>query len=411
MTRTRTVTLFVLLSVLAPGCVGTWQEPPVTAGADARAVALALGDPPPRAVEWVSDVPTLDPPHHARPCCAFGMDLHVDFAGLQVPFFEVGNVIDPTEITTHVYAIPDVMPEPETNGLVYTCRGGWVDTAHVHENVDDTVYFAMSIAPHLLEGTTVELPGLGGTTTVVVDPVPAELVEREGAITLAGEIAAWITWRISIWHEVATWFGYQSVPGFSEQPSAFSIEDLYSNALGIHLGLALLDVHGYQSRESYERLEVAYVRAALDRLEVQPREVSRAVMGLLDGSWWDSTRRLPDNHLVMRRHFPDGEEWIRPWRAEDALAAGDTSSLIAGACRGASARPLSLVTRIGHQAPRDLVHVSWAPESWAEGRFPFEGETRVVTESQLDDLVERTRALLEQDLGAGFDQPGPRPAP
>ncbi len=393
------------------GCVGTWQEPPVTAGADARAVALALGDPPPPVSESTADVPTLDPPHHARPCCAFGMDMHVDFAGMQVPFFEVGNVIDPTEITTHAYAVLDVAPEPETNGLVYTCRGGWIDTAHVHENADDALFFALRLAPHLVEGTTVELPGHGGSTTVVVDPVPAEVVEREGAITVAGELAAWITWRISVWHEVTTWFGYQSVAGFSEQPSAFSIEDLYSNALGIHLALALLDVHGYQSRESYERLEVAYLRAALDRLRVQPRETSRAVMGLLDGHWWDSTRRLPDNHLVTRRHFPDGEEWIRPWRAEDALAARDASSLLEGACGATSARPLSLVTHIGGQPPRELVHISWQPESWAEGRFPFEGDTHVVTESQLDDLVARTRALLEQDLGAGFDQPGPGRAP
>lgn len=405
---TRTCAHALLFVLLASGCVGTWQPPPLSAGADERAVALALGDPAPRGTDDASDVPTLDPPQHARPCCAFGMDLHVDFAGLQVPFFEVGNVIDPTEITTHAYSVFDVAPEPETNGLVYTCRGGWIDTAHLHENADNTVFFALRIAPHLLEGTTVELPGHGGMTTVVVDPVPADVVEREGAITVAGEIAAWITWRISVWHEVATWFGYQSVPGFSEQPSAFSLEDLYSNALGIHLALALLDVHGYQSRESYERLEVAYVRAALDRLEVQPRDVSREVMTLLDGRWWSSARRLPDNHLVMRRHFPDGDEVIRPWRAEDALAEGETSALLARACGGATPRPLSLVSHVGRQVPRELVHITWTPESWAEGHFPFEGAAHTVSEEQLDALVVRTHVQLEADLGPGFDRPGPQ---
>ncbi len=36
------------------------------------------------------------------------------------------------------------------------------------------------------------------------------------------------TWRVTLWHEIATWFGYQSVSGFSERPSTFSIEDRYS---------------------------------------------------------------------------------------------------------------------------------------------------------------------------------------
>ncbi|PBD34343.1 hypothetical protein CK247_30710, partial [Klebsiella pneumoniae] len=33
--------------------------------------------------------------------------------------------------------------------------------------------------------------------------------------------------RIAQWHEIAQWYGFQSVPGFSEEISAFSPEDLW----------------------------------------------------------------------------------------------------------------------------------------------------------------------------------------
>jgi hypothetical protein len=43
------------------------------------------------------------------------------------------------------------------------------------------------------------------------------------------QLAAWLAgiWPSkSQWHEIAQWYGFQSVPGFSEEISAFSPEDL-----------------------------------------------------------------------------------------------------------------------------------------------------------------------------------------
>lgn len=45
---------------------------------------------------------------------------------------------------------------------------------------------------------------------------------------LAAWLAGHLAFEIAQWHEIAQWYGFQSVPGFSEEISAFSPEDLYS---------------------------------------------------------------------------------------------------------------------------------------------------------------------------------------
>jgi Protein of unknown function (DUF4056) len=45
------------------------------------------------------------------------------------------------------------------------------------------------------------------------------------------------------WHEIAIWYGWANVPMFSERPSAFSPEDMYSNLLGIRI-VGLLSLGG-----------------------------------------------------------------------------------------------------------------------------------------------------------------------
>jgi hypothetical protein len=380
--------------------------------ADSRAVAAALGDPAPDVEVALADLPAIEPPHHMRPCCAFGMDLEVDFAGMHVPLFQVGNVIAVDQLGSHAYALTDGAMEVEGNGLLYSCRGGWIDTAHVRENADNVLFLALRIAAGLGSETTIVIPGHGATTTIVVAPIPAAVIEREGALAVAGVLAAWTAYRISIWHEVATWYGYEMIGGFSEKPSAFSPEDLYSNALGIRLALAILAEHRFRTDEEYGLAFSTFLEEALRRIEVQPVETSRAVMDALDGRWWDSSRRLPDNMLVTRRAFPRDDERVVPWRAEDAFVENAAPAALESACRGARTRSLSVPTGIGHLHARDVVSIVWTPEGWAEATLPSaDADHGIVEEQELDGLVVAVHAALEAELGAGFDQPSPRATP
>ena len=50
----------------------------------------------------------------------------------------------------------------EHNGLVYTCRGGFIDTAHVRDYADWAIFLVAQIARLAETGGVVELPDEGG---------------------------------------------------------------------------------------------------------------------------------------------------------------------------------------------------------------------------------------------------------
>ena len=406
--RRRRAAATLIAAAMTSGCAGAgWQlGGGILAGP--RAVAAALGDLRPNARIPLDELPRMDPPHHPRMCCAFGMDLEVDFAGLEIPFFQLGNVVGVAELGPHAYELPTGALDGEGNGLLYTCRGGWIDTAHVRELADNVLFLAMHMASRLGTGTTIEIPGHGGLTTIRVAPIPDAEIARDGALVIAAALAAWTAYRISIWHEVSSWYGNEMVAGFSERPSAFSLEDLYSNALGVRLGIAILEERGFASDTQYDLTIEAFLRAALERLEVQSRETSRSIMTSLDGTWWDSSRRLPDNLLVRRRAFPGEMDRVLPWRAEAAFDHAHLPVVLRAACGGAATRWLVVPTEVGRHAVRDLVRITWIPEAWAQESLPrgASGE-REVDERQLEVLVDAVHEALALALGPGFDQPGP----
>lgn len=390
----------LLAVLLVTGCGGGWTSDSALI-ADPRRVAEALGDPP--GETRAAELPVLGEPGHPRPCCAFGMDMHVDFASIEVPFFEVGNVMSAEDLGRHAYTLPTGAPEVEGNGLIYTCRGGWIDVAHVRENADVVLYLTLSFAPILGTGGTVEIAGHGAPTTIVLEPLPAATFEDD-PLRVASQLAAWVTWRIGLWHEVTTWWGYQMIAGFSEQPSAFSPEDLYSNALGIRLSRAVIEAGRFESDAVYQEAINAYIREALLRLGAVDAETARSIMHALDGRWWDSAQRLPSPNLVLRRMFPEGVTRASPWLATDAFDEGFDLPVL-NVCDGTEERPLALSTHVGGRAIAELVHVTWAPESWArDGGLPAADVTSV-PESELDALVERTHVAMTDALGQGFDAP------
>ena len=99
--------------------------------------------------------PDFSVPTHLRPCCAFGRDLQVSLAELPVPAVHVNNVLDPNHLGHHTYngglvsakhGVRKGFVSTEKNGLIYTCRGGLVDTSHIRELVDWTAFFLISTA-------------------------------------------------------------------------------------------------------------------------------------------------------------------------------------------------------------------------------------------------------------------------
>jgi hypothetical protein len=364
----------------------------------------------------VREIPDIPVRERLRPCCAFGSELRASIAGrIPLPGYRIPNLLGADELGPHTYdsgtfsATSDGRASPgfavERNGLVYTCRGGFIDTAHVRDYVDWALFLAAQIGRRATDGGEIVLPDEGGRRRVIVRPLPAEIVERFGFRTSVTALAQWLAFQLSIWHELATWFGWSSLPGFSERASAFSPEDLYSNMLGTKLMLAIVHQYAASSESIYNRAVDGWFKRALELLGPVPRGLGNDVTRALDGLWWDATRRLPDPKLVQRRYFEIGDP-IRPWLAPDSRLPESVRSALDAACGGDRA-PVVFTNR---SRPRgvtlsDYVSLEIEVDDALAQQEPFASRGRRLTQSDFPELVAVVREQARAELGPRVDRP------
>ncbi|NJN40673.1 MAG: DUF4056 domain-containing protein [Gammaproteobacteria bacterium] len=171
-------------------------------------------------------IPDLAEPTRLRPCCVFANDAGVSVGSVPVPGYEVRNVLGIDDLGTHNYnngavslqrpAEGQRMLTDEASGILYTCRGGFVDIAHVRDNADRTFYLAAQIGRMPATGGTISLSDEGGARHVIVHPLDPKLVHAHGLRTVVTGLAEWVDFQASIWHEIATWYRWSST-AFSEQ--------------------------------------------------------------------------------------------------------------------------------------------------------------------------------------------------
>ncbi|MFT3768197.1 MAG: DUF4056 domain-containing protein [Minicystis sp.] len=407
-----------LLGLALSACLPTkWGAGPTTFASEAE-VAHALGDGP-VATEAFDPKSLVDfaAPLRVRPCCAFGMDLKVKVASVHVPGYSNGNILGVEGIGRHEYNNGSVTLQSdltrlvgiEKNGLVYTCRGGFVDTAHVRDNADLTLYLTNRIVAALPQGEIIKLDGDGAVRRIILKPVPPQIVERVGRWETAVALAQHAAFQLSIWHEISTFYGMESVPGFSEKVSAFSPEDLYSNVVGARLAGGILLNHRVHTRAEWDALMDAWIKAGLQRLGALPADLGRRAMHTVDGRWWTSQRELPDWTLVLKRQM-DIRPHVVPWRLADASAPQDEVMDAACAARP-KALPLDVPDRIDGHPITDFVTVDFEVGAWAPAAMPFaDASIRHLTSADFPRFVEAVRAAAEPTLGRGFDNPGVMPA-
>ena len=265
---------------------------------------------------WPVSVP-LSPPDGLRPCCAFGYRLKTQLLGVPVPFYRINNVAETDNLGRHNYndshwnsllALSGL--GKEHNGIVYTLRGGFIDTAHIRDSADMTFWLFSQLYPRL-------------GTAFTLSPGEEELAKRQvvfraftppkdpaQAYTLAVWIAATIAYDIAAWHEVAQWYGFESIPGFSEGISAFSPEDLYSNMVGARLAATLLLTgHGY-SKRGFNLAMTTILPQALHRLGAVSASQTRFHFDMVDKLWWDSSKAVPEKFLLLKRNYLTGNDRV-----------------------------------------------------------------------------------------------------
>lgn len=366
-------------------------------------------------------VPSIPPPESLRPCCAFGADLRTQVGVVPIPLFAIGNVVGPADIGPHKYdgglfaLHPGQDPSAgqdrgERNGLVYTCRGGFIDIAHVRDYADWTVFLAAQAFRARRDGGTLQLSDKGGTRRIVFHRLPEARLDAVGARDLAIATAQWLAVQMAVWHETATWFGWSSFRTFPETASAFSPEDVYSDVIGARIAGGILAADGADTDTLYEANMNVWLRRVLERLGAQPASVGRPVMFAVDGQWWDSRRRLPDKRLTLRRNLDIGPS-LRPWLATDAGLDAATVALLDEHC-GADVRPVVLRNPGDYRGLplREVatLEIDVSPALVRRGfPLPRPDSTRI-TQDDFPAIVAAIAVENDELFGSGADSPAPR---
>jgi len=227
------------------------------------------------------------PPHRViRTCCAFGSDLQM----MIVPFLKYTAITSVNQLGAHGY-----LGNPhEGNGIIYTKRGGFVDMGHLRDQADWTAYLYSQIRKAREKGNFRLHLGREGGLKILYLNIPLDLSD-DNLIQLAGRIA----YDLSIWHEIATWYGSSSVPLVPERYSSFSIEDPYSNLLGVTLGMAAI-----KSNLPYEDAMTKLIGNTFQTLgAVSSEKETYLAMEAVHNIWWTRSKHLPNRDIMIQHQL------------------------------------------------------------------------------------------------------------
>lgn len=229
--------------------------------------------------------PGSHPPRIIRTCCMFGSRVGV----VGIPFLKLSAITSTEKMGQHRF----LGGASESNGVVYTLHGGFIDMGHLRDNADWTAWIYTLLETHREDTLIERVLGYEGGEKRLSIHLPAD-VSDEDMLLLAGRIA----YDLAVWHEIATWYGVSSVPLVSEQYSSFSVEDTYSNLQGVLLGMEAI-----RSPLPYEEAMTALVAARLQKLgAVEDEQSTIAAMERVRDIWWTRLRRYPSAKVVMLRN-------------------------------------------------------------------------------------------------------------
>lgn len=337
--------------------------------------------------------------HTQTPVRRFGM-LPTPYV---TPFLRT-RLVERTELGPHDWRTHD----GEYAGLMYSCRGGFLDLDHVRDAADWYAHLHRQVQAAVLAGAgTVQVDSADRDTTLALRwqrPGDADAAATEAAIDT---MSTQLTWWMLSWHEVITWLGYSRVPPFSERASAFSFEDGYSHLVGLQVGRRAL-----RRAEPWNQAVTAELDATLGELGAASRNTTSLALERVKDQWWSSQRSWPANGFVMRRHVALGVDApLLPWLVPglpgcpDAAALGWQLPPLAPPAWQARASLSSAWGGLRRQ-------VSWPPPGYVGGPEP--ASQRSVT-LQLPHDLQAVLAVVEtqmrEELGPLATSPAPAVAP
>lgn len=238
-----------------------------------------------------------DPKPHRiiRTCCSFGTEMRL-FA---IPGVKLTETTSLEKIGPHHY----LGNTSEENGIIYSRRGGFIDMAHLRDQSDWTAYLYSQLLENKNNGMLSMVLGREGGEKNLKVSIPSN-IDNLDLIHLAGKIA----YDLSVWHEIATWFGASTIPFVPERYSSFSFEDPYSNLLGVTIGIQAL-----QSELPYEQAVTLIIKNYLKDLDAVSTEAETYLaMDAVHNIWWTRDKKLPSSKVLLKREL-QVYHCLKPW--------------------------------------------------------------------------------------------------
>lgn len=192
---------------------------------------------------------------------------------------------DPLRLGNHSYK----SGKGEENGIIYTCRGGHIDIAHLRKGADWTAYLAERTLQQLRAEKTkfsFKLYEPSRYSVEVEYPEHWSSLPEEQKRKIAREVSIGLGQYFSFvactWHEIVTWFGYRPFVLYPEFASSFSWEDNYSNLLGTHIAAEALR----DTENEYDHAVTQGLIRVLEELEALPKETAVEAAEKMRGKWF-----------------------------------------------------------------------------------------------------------------------------
>ena len=251
-----------------------------------------------KAPVFQADKPDNKPHRIIRTCCSFGTEMQM----VAIPGVKITEITGLEKIGSHHY----LGDASEENGIIYTRRGGFIDMGHLRDQIDWMAYIYVELKKAKPAGRMSMILGHEGGEKTLNVQIPQNFKDLD-LILLSGKIA----YDLSVWHEIATWFGASTIPFVPERYSSFSVEDAYSNLMGVTIGIQAL-----QSELPYEEAVTKLIAEKLKDLDAVSNEAETVLaMNAVQNVWWTHEKRLPSEKVLLQRQvqvYPCLRPWLVP---------------------------------------------------------------------------------------------------
>jgi len=219
--------------------------------------------------------------------------------------------IDPERLGSHGYR----RSRSEKNGIVYTRKGGHIDIAHLRKTADWTAFLAAKTFQHIMDNETEFSFKLREPSLYFVQltyPRYWQDLSRQQKAHIAYDISIrlgqYFAYTACSWHEMLTWFGYKAAGFYPEFPSAFSWEDMFSNALGTHIAFLAI----WDNEHTFDEAMTLAIDRELRALQVQPKHIAIRAAKTVRGKWFSGDFLFVD---LIKRNFDIGldDGFVTPW--------------------------------------------------------------------------------------------------